>query len=1365
MNKRIIPLFHVGEIKKATWQQRNPEGTDADWKLFKQQGKHNSFPNMHSKIAEINWIYFHAEVDGFKIALPGLITALRKHADYVSQHTQFLIKALAWQRHHKQNHYLLIDEERIQAESWLKIRFENEQPPCEPTDLHCEFICESTKNANNLMTQVFLSYSALDKMLMQQIRRILMRQGITVWMSKTDIQTRTEFQEEINQGIEGADNFIYLISPDSAQSKYCQQDLQHATNLNKRIIFLLIRATEPEFIPLPVRKQQFIDFTKYPHETLGIDELLKELNQSAYYYQQHKILLVKALKWDRQNANPSILLRGHTLQHFENWLKVAKTRQQHGTLPLQERFIAESANQPADLIQEVFISYSRANADFARRLNEALQLQGKTTWFDQESIAAGVDFQQEIYRGIENTNNFLFIISPSSIHSPYCLDEVNYAQSLHKRFVTVLYRAVPSAELPLALASVQWLDFNRHDADFYANFSELIRMLDLDREHVHHHTQWAHRANAWIHKEKSVDLLLRSSEFVIADQWLRAAKQQHKNPSPTKLQQEYIQTSQAAIVAEQQRKRRQLVVLRILLSWSVIALIISVLLGWFNYQQKNRTEIALKTAQRTQSLFWSALSQHETRQGNAANGTLLALAALPKAVNHPDRPLLPTAKQALFHAVTQLHEQTVLSGHQGSVNQAVFSPDGTLILTASDDKTARLWQTESGKLLQTLIGHQAKIEQAAFSPDGQWVITVSSDKTARLWPVKSGQLLHTFTGRAGTIYYADFSPDSRLLVTTTWDEEAQDPNARLWDVNSGKLLHVLAGHTRGIRHADFSPDGQYIVTAADDKTARLWEVSNGQLRHIFTGHQDGVARVAFSPDGTQVATVSWDQTVRLWETPSGRLQHILAKHTDVVYRAVFSPNGKLLVTVSNDKTARIWEVATGKQRQVLTGHQAGIARVTFSPDGLLIATTSWDKTLRLWQVNDGQPLAVLAGHEDIIRDIAYHPLGHQIITASNDHTARLWQIKANELPRTLVGHENWLWFAAYSPDGQTVVTTSDDHTARLWQTETGRWLHTLTGHQGEVNQAAFSPDGTYLATAAFDKTARVWETNTGQLRHILVGHQGWVYHVAFSSDGQQIATASGDHTARLWNANDGQLRHILKGHQDEVYRLDFNSAGTRLVTASADHTARLWDSQSGQLLQVLVGHQGKVNQAVFNPDGSQILTAAFDKTARLWDTQTGHLLQVLRGHDDKIYRAQVSPDGLWVVTASADHTAGLWEVASGQLFHQLKGHENEVVSAVFSPNSQQVITASKDNTARLWDVNSGELLFVFEGHTYAVNYATYHPNGRQIVTVSRDKTAKLWPVYSLPTDIQTLIDYANQVVPRQLTTQQRQQFFLESPGD
>jgi hypothetical protein len=118
----------------------------------------------------------------------------------------------------------------------------------------------------------------------------------------------------------------------------------------------------------------------------------------------------------------------------------------------------------------VFISYSRTDSDLARKINDALQFQGKTTWFDQESIAAGTDFQQEIYRGIENSDNFLFIISPSSVNSPYCGDEVEYAQQLNKRFVTILYRDVNLENLHPALAKVQWIDFNQHEWRFLCEF-------------------------------------------------------------------------------------------------------------------------------------------------------------------------------------------------------------------------------------------------------------------------------------------------------------------------------------------------------------------------------------------------------------------------------------------------------------------------------------------------------------------------------------------------------------------------------------------------------------------------------------------------------------------------------------------------------------------------------------------------------------------------------------------------------------------------------------------------------------------------------------------------------------------------------
>ncbi|NET17624.1 MAG: toll/interleukin-1 receptor domain-containing protein, partial [Okeania sp. SIO1H6] len=422
-----------------------------------------------------------------------------------------------------------------------KTKFSEEQSPCIPTDLHCEFICESEKNANNLMTQVFLNFAEVDKNMMEQIRKNLIREGITVWSYNSDIQTGKNFQQEIKRGIARADNVVYLQSPEATKSEYCQQQLTYALSLNKRIIPLLISPTNATQIPAKINNLQFIDFTQ--SESQGIDKLIKELQQEAVYYQQHKILLVKALKWLQQNRNLSILLRGYNLEKYQSWLELARSRSVNLPTNLQIEFIAESAKQPPNLALDVFVSYSRADADFARRLNDALQIYGKTTWFDQESIAMGTDFQQEIYRGIQQSDNFLFIISPDSVNSPYCADEVEYAKSLNKRLVTVLHRKVNPAELHPELAKVQWLDFNRYERDFYANFSELVRTLDIDREYVREHTKMSQKALDWEKNGKNVDLLLQGKEAVKAYEWLRAAEQKGKQPRLNGLLKEYILTT------------------------------------------------------------------------------------------------------------------------------------------------------------------------------------------------------------------------------------------------------------------------------------------------------------------------------------------------------------------------------------------------------------------------------------------------------------------------------------------------------------------------------------------------------------------------------------------------------------------------------------------------------------------------------------------------------------------------------------------------------------------------------------------------------------------------------------------------------
>lgn len=577
-NKRIIPLLHVEQIRQETWQQRNPGRPLSAWEEYKAKGLHSSFPNMHPAIGKINWVYFREGIDDFEKSFAGLLELLERHKDYVQQHTHFLAKALEWERNHQQSRYLLTGDERVKAEAWLKFRFKDEQAPCEPTDLHCEFICESTKNAGNLMTQVFLSYADEERTFMDKIAKTLMREGMTVWTNKTDIKTGDDYGAVIDRGIEQADNIVFLISSASLKSVYCKKEVFYAKSLNKRIIPLLIEEIDPQQIWQELRTIQFIDCPQNQEESsyrTNAAKLIRILREDATYYEQHKMLLAKALKWEQQKRNASILLRGYNLREAEAWLKVAKMRVQHASTSLQEEFISESLKQPPEASLDVFIAYSSADAEFVRKLNDGLQIQNKTTWFDQESIASGEDFEQEMYKGIESSNNFLFIISPNSLKSPYCASELEHAQKLNKRIVTVLYQKVDPAELPPILAKVQWIDFSKHDGDFFTNFGELTRTLDADPEYIRNHTRLLLKAMEWDGGGRDDSFLVRGKDLKAAEEWL--AQSANKEPAPTELQRQYLKASQE--LPKRKVKRRTV----LLTSVAVTALVCTA--RWFGMTQ------------------------------------------------------------------------------------------------------------------------------------------------------------------------------------------------------------------------------------------------------------------------------------------------------------------------------------------------------------------------------------------------------------------------------------------------------------------------------------------------------------------------------------------------------------------------------------------------------------------------------------------------------------------------------------------------------------------------------------------------------------------------------------------------------------
>jgi CHAT domain-containing protein len=215
-----------------------------------------------------------------------------------------------------------------------------------------------------------------------------------------------------------------------------------------------------------------------------------------------------------------------------------------------------------------------------------------------------------------------------------------------------------------------------------------------------------------------------------------------------------------------------------------------------------------------------------------------------------------------------------LKGHTGLVRSANFSPDGKLIVTASD-YTAHVWNT-SGKLLAELKGHGSYVNSASFSPDGKLIVTASWDNNAYVWDT-SGKLLAVLRGHSGNVYSASFSPDGQHIVTAS-----AEGSARIWNISgkttlTGRNTHIDIPRFDADRQqtvASFSPDGQRLVSASDDGIARVWDLS-GNLIVELKGHQDRVNSVSFSSDGQRIVTASSDGTARVWDL-SGKLLATLA---------------------------------------------------------------------------------------------------------------------------------------------------------------------------------------------------------------------------------------------------------------------------------------------------------------------------------------------------------------------------------------------------------------------------------------------------------------------------------------------------------
>jgi WD40 repeat protein/serine/threonine protein kinase len=653
----------------------------------------------------------------------------------------------------------------------------------------------------------------------------------------------------------------------------------------------------------------------------------------------------------------------------------------------------------------------------------------------------------------------------------------------------------------------------------------------------------------------------------------------------------------------------------------------------------------LAKQQATDHASYLASLQGQAFQSLAAGEPMKAAALLVPVFN--EKPNDPGVRFMVARAVATIDPLLhTLTGHSGPVRYATFSPDGTRIVTTSDDGTAREWDATTGELLFTLTGHTKVVWQAAFSPDGARIATAGGDRTLRLWDAHTG---------------------APLAVV-------DDP--------AGQPVNAVA----------FSPDGKSLVTGGRAGAATLWDAGTAQVttRARLLGHTDSVWTVAFSPDGATVATGSEDGTIKVWDARTGQLQRSIGGNQSGVWALGFSPDGTTLVSAGEDKVVRIFDTRTFELRRSLGGFVDSIDAAFYCGGSQLLVVAGWDGLVTLWDPNTGLNLGTLEGHTGPVNMALCDPAGQRIVSASFDRTARIWQVPLSARLPVLDAGPHPAQSVVYSPDGTRLAMGSDDGNARLFDARSGQLLATMPG-PGSVFRAIFSPDGARLATSTLTGSARIWDALTGRLLLTLTtspSPYAAIPGIAFSpnDNGRHLVTVGSPGVRMIFDSVSGQTLQTfpeIPGVGEMLVGVTYSHDGTRIAFGSAEGMTRVVTADTGAELLDLPLTTGQVQSLEFSPDDRWLATIS-GKNAQVYDSRTGAPAFTLQGQRGNLTSVDYSPDGAFLLTASQDGTARLWSATDGTPLDELDGKQEGLAGASFSPDGKSIATASLAGTVKQW---------------------------------------------------------------------------------
>ncbi len=697
---------------------------------------------------------------------------------------------------------------------------------------------------------------------------------------------------------------------------------------------------------------------------------------------------------------------------------------------------------------DLFISYSRRNKDFVRKLYDALANRTDIkVWVDWEGIPPTADWMAEIHSAIQQANTFVFIISPDSIASPVCKLELEHAVKHNKRLIPILHILDPN--VPKVLADLNWIYFQDTD-DFEASFRKLDEAIHTDLDWVKMHTRLLVKAIEWDAKHKDESFLLRGRDLQDANSWMRDST--NKEPIPAQLHTQYLIASRDAESVRQKRT----------MGFIAVSLIVAVILAiWAGYQsrvafaqreiaeqkrmeadqQRNEALVQREEANKQRSLAierqreaeWERLRADSLRLTAEANSRIaqensqIAEKRRIEAENQKQRAEMEKAKADSLKGIAEINERIAISQKQKADSLRYLSVARTIAIQSlrlqGDDANlnallalqAYRMSTEKGgsamdpdmynalrsgiNRLQNpqyhiLRGHTDEVRQVIYDPDGHFLLSCSDDGQIFIWTIADSigrpQVIKNLNNRPRALA---LSPDKQLLAAGCVDGQILLIDLR----NPDMIRQSFPAHNGMITSLAFSADGKMLISGGYDGYLKGWRKTEGlmpilpspiQAEHIPLR----INSIAINRDGRFLAAACDSGLIHLLDKTTGEVTKIRTLRATRLSSIAFSNNDQYLAVGTTDGAVLVWPIADLSVEPLgFFGHSSGITQVVFSRDSQFLASASFDKTIRIWSMEkpEDRPI-VLEGHDYWVWSISFNSDGSKLISGSTDRTIRIW---------------------------------------------------------------------------------------------------------------------------------------------------------------------------------------------------------------------------------------------------------------------------------------------------------------------------------------------------------------------------------------